>query len=78
MKTKKNRREMSKKRQEMARQKTVWEQKIKDLETKFKTEPNSGAAEQLLMCRVEYDRCLSCLRRLNTRQRAWVSGKLGL
>ena len=78
MKTKKNRREMSKKRQEMARQKTVWEQKIKDLETKLKAEPNSGAAEQLLMCRVERDHCVDCLWRLNTRQRRWASGKLGM
>jgi hypothetical protein len=78
MKTKKNRRETSKKRQEMARQVGVWRQKIKELEDEMRLEHVFVTEEKILYARVELKRYQDDLRNLGTRQRSWASGRLGV
>lgn len=75
MKTKPNRREISRKRQEAARQMAVWAQKILELGVKLRVEPSPEAREQLTMCKREHSKCLGLLQDMSTDQRIWASGR---
>jgi uncharacterized coiled-coil DUF342 family protein len=81
MKTKGEREETSKKRQEVSRQLEKWEQNIVDLQAEIARDPATGQThrEQLVFCRQEHTKCKKELQSLNRgtyKQLCWASGKM--
>jgi Icc-related predicted phosphoesterase len=71
------RRELSKKRQEIAQQLSLWNQRVREIEYKIIANPGANDQETLRFCKAERDTCVQALKALNRstyKQRLWASG----